>query len=189
MQPVADAVRAPATGSEDASDGAAADPLAVALIEGVRDRLVRPHVAKDHPVAFRSLACQLDDLAPSLQRHARRPAAPRRIQERLKARASLPARSPLAHDAIAAPGEPGDPRWTMPIGKPHNDPRADHDVALSMPTSRDGLDPRPLESWDAHSSRARTRIHLPSIHEGRSLFPWTARSRNELPAGRTRGRP
>jgi hypothetical protein len=106
-----------------------------------------------------------------LQRHARRPTTPRRVKERLDARASLPPGSPLSHDAIAAPNQQGDPRWTMPVGEPDDDPRADHDVVLSVPTPRERLDARPLQSRDAHASRSRTRIHTPSIHEVPLSFP------------------
>src|SRR5258708_5084920 len=45
MKPVADTVWAKATGSEHASDGTAAHPLAAARVQGVRDRLVGPHLA------------------------------------------------------------------------------------------------------------------------------------------------
>jgi len=171
MEPVPDTVRPPATGSQYPSDGTAAHPLAAVRVQGVRDRLIGPHVAKGHTIICRSLTRQLHDLASCLQRHTRWPAASRRIKERLDARASLPAGSPLAHDAIAAPGEQGDPRWTMTVGKPDDDPRADHDVVPSMPPPRERLDPRPLQSRDSHSSRSRTRIHTPSIHEVRLSFP------------------
>jgi hypothetical protein len=171
MEPVANTVRAPATRCQDASDGTAAYPLAAARVQGVRDRLVGPHVAKDHAVVRRSLARQLDDLAPSLQRNPRGPAAPGRVKERLDARASLPTGPPLAYDAVAAPGERRDPRWTMSVRKPDDDPCADHDVVLSMPPPRERLDARPLQSRDAHSSKSRTRSHLPSIHDPRLLFP------------------
>ena len=40
MEPVPNTVRAPATGSQDASHGTAAYPLAAALIQSVRDRLI-----------------------------------------------------------------------------------------------------------------------------------------------------
>jgi hypothetical protein len=39
MEPVADTVRAPASGAEHASDGTAAHPLAAARVQGVGDRL------------------------------------------------------------------------------------------------------------------------------------------------------
>ena len=91
VEPVADTVRAPATGSEYASDGTAAHPLAAACEQGVRDRLVRPHVAKGHAVVCRSLTRQLDDSSHRvLQRNTRWPAAPGRVKERLDAWASLP---------------------------------------------------------------------------------------------------
>jgi hypothetical protein len=171
MEPVANTVRAPATRTQYPSDGTAAHPLAAARVQGVRDRLIGPHIAKGYAVVCRSLTCQLDDLAPGLQRHTRWPAAPRRVKERLHARTSLPAGSPLAHNAIAAPGQHGHPRWTMPVGQPDDHPRADHDVVLTVPPPRERLDARPFESWDAHSSRSRTRIHILSIHEARLLFP------------------
>ena len=66
MEPVADAVRAPATRSENTSDGRAAYPLTAAREEGIRDRLIRPNVAKDNAVVCRSLARKLHDLAPGL---------------------------------------------------------------------------------------------------------------------------
>jgi hypothetical protein len=81
VEPVADTVRAPATGSEYPPDGTAAHPLAAALVQGVCDRLIGPHVAKGHAIVCRSLARQLHDLAPGLQRHTRWPAAPRRVEE------------------------------------------------------------------------------------------------------------
>ena len=171
MKPVADTVRAPATRSQHASDRTAAYSLAAACVQGVGDRLIGPHIAKDHAVVSRSLTRQLDDLAPSFQRHARWPAAPRRVQERLDARTNLPPGSPLTHDAVAATCEQGDPRWTSSVGKPEDDPCADHDVVLRMPPPRERLDARPLGSRDAHSSRSRTRSHLRSIHEPLLSFP------------------
>jgi hypothetical protein len=166
MEPVTDAVRAPTTGSEYASDGTAAHPLAAAFVQGVRDRLVRPHVAKGRAVVSRSLTRQLDDLAPGLEAYTRWSAAPRCVKERIDARANLPTRSPFAHGALAAPDQQRDPRWTVPMGEPRDDPRADHEVMLRVPTPRERLDAHPFESWDTHSSRSRTRIHTPSIHEG-----------------------
>jgi hypothetical protein len=171
MEPVADTVRAPAAGSEHAPDCTAAHPLAAALVQGVCDRLVGPHVAKYHAVVCRTLTRQRDDLAPRLQRYARWPAAPRRVKERLDARTGFPAGSPLAHEAVAAPDEPGDPCRAVPVRKPDDDPRADDYVMLSMPPPRDRLEARPLASRDAYSSRSRTGIHVPSIHEGRLSFP------------------
>ncbi len=50
MEPVANTVRAPAIRGQDASDGTAAHSLAAARVQGVRHRLVGPHVAKDHAV-------------------------------------------------------------------------------------------------------------------------------------------
>jgi len=110
MEPVADAVRAPAAGFEDAPDGTAAHPLATARVQGVGDRLVGPHVAKDDTVVRGPLARERHDLAPRLKRYAWRPAAPWRIKKRFDARASFPAGSPLAHHAVAASDEPSDRR-------------------------------------------------------------------------------
>ena len=171
MEPVADAMRAPAPRSQDASDGTAAYALAAALVQGVSDCLVGPHVAKDHAVVCRSLACQLDDLAPSLQRNARWPPAPRRVEERLDARASNPAGTPLSHSTIAAPDEQGDPRWTVSVGKPDDDPRPNNDIVLGVPPPRERLDARPLQARDADRLRVRARIHLASIHEPPISFP------------------
>jgi hypothetical protein len=173
MEPVADAVWAPATRSENASNGRATYSLATARVQDVRDRLVRPNVAKDHTVFRWSLTRDLYDLAPCLQRNARWSAAPRRVQKRLDARARLPADSPLAHDAVAAPDEPGDRRGTMPVGKPDDHPRTDHDVVLGVPSPREGLYPRPFGPRYAYSSRSRTRAHAPSSHEADLLFPST----------------
>ena len=185
MQPVADTVRAPATGSEYASDSTAAHPLAAGCVQGVRDRLVRPHVAKHHAVVRRSLARQLNDLASGLQRHTRWPPASRSVKERLDARVGIPASSPLTYDAIAAAGQRSGPRWTMSVREPDDGPRPDHDVMLRVPTSRERLHPRPLRTRDAQSSRSRAGPHVPSIHGDQPLFPWPG-SRNELPASRTR---
>jgi hypothetical protein len=55
VKPVADPVRAPAAGFEDASDRGATYPLAAALVQDIRNRLVRPHVSKGHAVVCRSL--------------------------------------------------------------------------------------------------------------------------------------
>lgn len=179
MEPVADTVRTPATRSQHASNGTAAYPLAAACMQSVRDRLVGPDVAKDHAVVLRPLACQLDDLAPSLQRDPWWPAASGRVKKRLDARASLPPGSPLAYDPVAAPSEQCGPGRATSVRKPDNDPWANDDVVLPVPPSRERLDARPLPSRDANSSRSRTRIHLPSIHEPRLSFPWTDRSRDE----------
>src|SRR5215471_5912676 len=65
MEPVANTVRAPAVRSQHASDRTAAYSLAGALVQGVGDRLIGPHVAKDHAVVCRSFARQLHNLAPS----------------------------------------------------------------------------------------------------------------------------
>jgi hypothetical protein len=67
MEPVADTVRAQATGSEDTTNGTSTHTFPAALVQSVRDRLVRPHVAKDHVIVSRPLARQRDDLAPRLQ--------------------------------------------------------------------------------------------------------------------------
>jgi hypothetical protein len=171
MKPVPDPMRAPAAGFEDTSDCGAAHPVAAALVQGICDRLVRPHVSKGRAVVRGSLARQRHDLTPGLQRHARGPAAPARIEERLDARTSLPARSPLAHEAVAAANDRGDPRRPVPVRKPHDDPRTDHNVVVSVPPPRERLNARPFAPRDAHSSRSRAGLHAPSIHEGRLSFP------------------
>lgn len=171
VEPVPDTMRAPATGPEDAPDGTAAHTLAVTLEQGVCDGLVGPNIAKHHAVVRRSLTRQLDDLATGLQRHARRPAAPRRVKQGLDARGGLPTGSPLAHDAIAASDLRGDPRRALPVAESHDDPRADHDVVLGVPPPRERLHARPFAPRDANSSRSRTRLHAPSIHEADRSFP------------------
>ena len=173
VEPVANTVRAPAARLQDSSDRTAAHSRTATLVQGVGHRLVRPHVSEGDSVVGRPLAGQLHNLAPSLQRYASGSAASLRVQQRLDAWASLPPRSPLAHDTIAAPDEQRDPRRTMPVAEPDDGPRANHDVMLGVPTPRQSLDPRPLQAWDAHSLRSRTKGHAPSIHEGPLSFPST----------------
>ncbi len=69
------------------------------------------------------------------------------------------------------PNEQADPRWPISMRKPDDHPCADHDVVLSVPPPREGLDTRPLRSRDAYPSRLRTWSHTPSIHEAPLLFP------------------
>jgi hypothetical protein len=185
MEPGPDAMRAQASGAQDASDRAPADALAATRVQSIGDGLVGPHIAKGHAAIRRSLAGQRDDLAPDLQRHTRGPPAPRRIEQRLDARASLPSGAPLAHDASAAPDEPRHLRRTIPVGEPYDDPRANDDVVLSVPTPGECLHATPFLARDAHGSRSRTR-HVHPIHEGRLSFHQPQGTRLELLAGRTR---
>src|SRR5579872_648154 len=65
MEPVPHPMRAPAVGSENASDGGATHPLATAFVQSVRDRLVRPHVPKVRWTPFFGPPRRVDKVEPA----------------------------------------------------------------------------------------------------------------------------